>query len=200
MIYRRYIKRSLDIVLALLALPLLCLLILLIAPIIWIDDQGPVFYLAKRRGFMGAPFNMVKFRSMHVDAPDIRNVDNSTYSSRRDPRVTRVGRFLRKTSVDELPQIFNVLKGDMSWVGPRATIPREGIRYADLSDERQRRLRVRPGITGYTAALYRNSIDREEKLRHDLYYVDHLSFLLDVKIFLWTIASVIRRKNLYANE
>ncbi|MCK9350906.1 MAG: sugar transferase [Clostridiales bacterium] len=199
-IYRNYIKRVLDVFLALLALPFLCLLILVIAPWIWLGDRGPVFYLAKRRGLKGEPFNMIKFRSMDVDAPDIRNVDNSTFSSQHDPRVTPVGRILRKTSLDELPQIFNVLRGDMSWIGPRASIPREGMEYSDLSEERRRRLSVRPGITGYTAALYRNSIEREEKLRHDLYYVEHMSFVLDVKIFFWTIASVLGRKNLYTNE
>ncbi len=200
MLYRRYLKRLLDILLALLALPLLLLLVLLIGPMIWLEDRGTIFYLGKRRGLKGKIFKMIKFRSMYVDAPDVRNLDNSTFSSKVDPRVTRMGRFLRASSMDELPQIINVLKGDMSWIGPRASIPREGIGWDQLNDRQQKRLTVRPGITGYTAALYRNSIKPDEKLQHDLYYVDHLSFSLDVKIFFWTIASVFGRKNLYSNE
>ena len=200
MLYRHYLKRLLDILLSLFALPFLFLLILLVGPMIWLEDRGTIFYLGKRRGLKGKIFKMIKLRSMYVDAPDVRNLDNSTFSSKVDPRVTRIGRILRASSMDELPQIINVLKGDMSWIGPRASIPREGIGWDQLNERQQKRLTVRPGITGYTAALYRNSIKPEEKLQHDLYYVDQLTFCLDVKIIFWTIASVFGRKNLYSNE
>ena len=121
MIYKKYIKRVLDILVALLLLPFLLILIIIISPMIIIDDRGPVFYLAKRRGLNGKIFKMYKFRSMKVNAPDIRNSDGSTYNADDDPRITRVGRFLRKTSIDEIPQILNVLKGEMSIIGPRPT-------------------------------------------------------------------------------
>ncbi len=200
MLYQKFIKRLLDILLALIALPFLLVLTVIIAPLIWLNDRGPVFFLSHRRGLNGKIFNMYKFRTMHVNAPDLRNIDNSTYNSDNDPRVTKVGRILRVTSIDELPQIINVLLGDMSWVGPRANLPRDNTNLTDLPPDRKKRLSVRPGITGYTVSLYRNSISSEEKLKHDLYYVENLSFLLDIKIIYWTFLTVFSRKNLYTNE
>ena len=110
-----------------------------------------------------------------------------------------MGRIIRKLSVDELPQVFNVLKGEMSWIGPRASIPREGYTWDDMDSWQKKRLKIRPGITGYTAALYRNSITREEKQKMDGYYVDNMSFLLDVKIVFWTAQTVLLRRNIYTN-
>ena len=167
---------------------------------IYWEDKGPVFYLAPRRGMNGRIFRMLKFRSMKVNVKDIRNKNNSTFNSSNDPRVTRIGRFIRATSIDELPQIINVIKGDMSWIGPRASIPRNGISYADLNDMQRKRLTVRPGITGYTAALYRNSITPGEKLKHDCYYAENVSFSLDFKIVIWTIRTVFTRKNVFRNQ
>jgi lipopolysaccharide/colanic/teichoic acid biosynthesis glycosyltransferase len=137
---------------------------------------------------------------MYVNAPDIRNKDGSTYNSDSDKRVTKIGRLLRKTSIDELPQVLNVLKGDMSWIGPRASVPKEGYTWYDLDEIQRKRLTVRPGLTGYTAALYRNSIPQEEKHKWDCYYVDHINFLLDMKIVILTIKTVILRKNIYTND
>lgn len=137
---------------------------------------------------------------MKVNSPDIRNDNNSTFNSYNDPRVTNIGRLLRKTSLDELPQIINVLKGDMSFIGPRASIPTEGITWDDLNDIQKKRLTVRPGITGYSAALYRNSIDKMEKQKLDCYYVDKMSFFFDIKIILWTFKMVLSQKNLYTND
>lgn len=198
--YRKYIKRLLDIFGGLVALPFVCMAIIIIGAMIYIEDKGSIFFLAKRRGLNGKVFNMYKLRSMKVNAPDVRNADNSTFNSTNDPRVTKIGKRIRKLSIDELPQVFNVLKGDMSWIGPRASIPREGYEWDDLDDEQQKRLTVRPGITGYSAALYRNSISRDEKHKLDCYYVDHMTFLLDIKIIYWTAMTVLFRKNLYTNS
>ena len=199
-LYKSYIKRLCDLVLGLLAFPFLVLLIIIIGPFIWLEDRGSVFYIAPRRGMNGRIFKMLKFRSMKVKVDDIRNKDNSTFNSSDDPRVTRIGRLLRATSIDELPQILNVIKGDMSWIGPRASIPRAGVEYNHLNEMQKKRLTIRPGITGYTAALYRNAISPDEKLKYDCYYADHISFVLDLKIVFWTIRAVFTRENVYRNQ
>ena len=121
MIYR-FFKRLFDIVLSLIALPFVLLVILIFAPIIWLTDRGPVFYNAERLGYRGKVFKMYKLRSMKVGSPNLKNADGSTYNGENDPRVTGVGRFMRKTSVDEFPQFLNVLKGDMSFIGERGII------------------------------------------------------------------------------
>lgn len=192
--YKKYVKRWIDFALALIALPFVLILIIIMAPIIFISDPGPVFYNGKRRGKNGKVFKMYKFRSMYVNAPDIRNIDGSTYNGDDDPRVTKIGKFMRKTSLDEIPQLLNVLFGDMSIVGPRPTLATKS--YETIEDGRKKRYEVRPGITGYAQAYYRNSITQEEKFKYDLYYVDHVSFLLDVKIVIKTVTSVLRRENI----
>ncbi|WP_065220374.1 MULTISPECIES: sugar transferase [Butyricimonas] len=193
--YNKFFKRLLDILVSLCVLPFVFLVILIVAPFIYIEDKGCVFYLAKRRGRHGRIFNMYKLRSMVVNAPDIRNEDNSTYNSPDDPRITKIGKFMRKTSVDELPQFINVLTGDMSIIGPRpVTIDRPLEKY----DEKRRiRLKVRPGITGYSQAYFRNSISNEEKLEKDAIYAEHVTFSGDLKIFLATLRTVLFRKNIY---
>lgn len=196
--YRNFFKRAIDIVLSLIATPFVLLAIAIMAPFICFEDRGPIFYNAIRRGRNGKNFKMFKLRSMYVNAPDIRNTDGSTYNGDDDPRVTKVGRFMRKTSVDELPQILNVLIGDMSFIGPRPTVPTKP--YEELSEINKKRLQVRPGITGYAQAYYRNSITQDEKFRHDCYYVDHVSFVLDVKILFQTVISVLKRENIYVTE
>ena len=192
--YGKFIKRALDILIALIALPFVALVILIFAPIIWLRDRGPVFYNAPRMGRNGRVFKMFKLRSMKVNAPAIMNPDGSAYTGDDDPRVTAVGRFMRKTSVDELPQILNVLIGDMSFVGPRPNLA-TGV-YAEYDEVRKKRLTVRPGITGYSQAYFRNSIPQEEKFLNDCYYVDHLSFAFDVKILVQTVMSVLRARNI----
>ena len=192
--YRHFFKRLIDIVSALILLPLVLLVIFIMTFIIRIDDNGPVFYNAKRMGRNGKPFKMFKLRSMKVNAPDLRNADGATFNSDHDPRVTRTGRFMRKTSIDEIPQILNVLKGDMSFIGPRPVLANKP--YTEYDEIRRKRLTVRPGITGYSQAFFRNSITQDEKFQYDCYYVDHLTFRLDVKILFVTVYSVLRRKNI----
>ena len=184
--------------LAIVALPFLLLVCMIFAPLIWLEDRGSVFYLAKRRGVNGSIFNMYKLRSMKMNAPDIRNEDNSTYNSEDDARVTRVGKLLRKTSIDELPQIFNILRGEMSWIGPRPiTIDRP---LEDYDQKRVDRLKVKPGITGYAQAMYRNNIAQEDKLKLDAEYAKNVSLVLDIKILFRTIVTVLLRKNIYSKN
>ena len=198
MLYRKKIKRIFDFSVALIAFPFMLIIMAIVAPIIKINDNGPVFYNAKRRGLHGKPFVMYKFRSMYVNSPDIRNSDGSTYNSSNDIRVTPVGNFLRKTSLDEIPQILNVLKGDMSFVGPRPTLAQ--IPFNQIPEDDRIRYRVRPGITGYAQAFYRNSISQAEKYEYDNYYVENLSFWLDIKILLKTFLSVAKRENIYVEN
>ena len=195
--YQKFVKRALDILLSLIALPFVLLAIAIMAPFIYLEDKGPVFYNAPRRGKDGKTFKMFKLRSMYVNAPDIKNADGSTFNSANDPRVTKVGRFMRKTSVDELPQILNVFLGHMSFIGPRPTLPQ--VPYEELPELSKKRLQVRPGITGYVQAYYRNSIGQEEKVRLACHYVDNVTFLMDVKIILQTVKAVLKRENIYVS-
>lgn len=195
--YVKFVKRLLDIIVSFCALPFVFLVVAVMAPFIYFEDKGPIFYNATRRGKDGFEFKMFKLRSMYVNSPNIKNSDGSTFNSADDPRVTKVGRFMRKTSVDELPQILNVFLGHMSFIGPRPTLATTP--YDQLPDISKRRLGARPGITGYAQAYYRNSITQQEKFKHDCYYVENVSFLLDVKILLQTIKSVLKRENIYVS-
>lgn len=195
--YKNFFKRVLDILVSLIALPFVLLVLLVFAPIIYFTDKGPVFYNAPRLGKDGKNFTMYKLRSMYVNAPDIRNADGSTYNGDDDPRVTKVGRLMRKTSIDEFPQFLNVLKGDMSFIGPRAHLAAKEGAFARMSELQKRRVTVRPGITGYNQAYYRNSVSSEEKMKNDVYYVDHLTFWLDVKVLFKTVVTVLKRDNIY---
>ncbi|HRF86638.1 MAG TPA: sugar transferase [Alloprevotella sp.] len=188
------VKRLLGILFSLIALPFVLLLVLVVGLAIKLEDGGPVFYMAPRTGRYGKEFRMFKFRSMKVNAPDIRMEDGSTYNAEDDPRVTKVGRFIRRTSIDELPQILNILVGDMAWIGPRP----DSVSYLDQYTEEERQiLNVRPGITGWNQAVNRNSVGTKEKLRNDIYYVRHMSLGLDVKIVWLTIKTVFSSKDVY---
>lgn len=192
--YNKVFKRLIDLCIALIALPFLVLVFIIFAPIIYFTDKGPVFYNASRIGKDGKLFKMYKFRSMYVNAPDIRLADGSTYNGEDDPRVTPIGRFMRKTSIDELPQILNILVGHMSLIGPRPDPPDWLERYPD---DIRIFLTVRPGITGYSQAYFRNSADGEEKMQNDAYYARNISLWLDIKIFFKTIATVLMAENTY---
>lgn len=198
--YNRVFKRLIDIIISLIALPFICLAILVLAPVIYFTDKGPVFYNAERLGYRGKVFKMYKLRSMKVNSPNLINSDGSTYNGENDPRVTKIGKIMRKTSLDELPQFLNVLKGDMSLVGPRAHLTTSYKGYDLLDEKRKRRLDVRPGITGYSQAYFRNSITSEQKLDNDVFYAENISFVLDIKIFFKTILSVLKRENIYVSS
>jgi len=195
--YKKYFKRILDLALAIIALPIWFIILIVIGPLIYFEDKGPIFYNAPRLGKNGKIFKMYKFRSMKVNAPDIRNEDGSTFNSEDDPRLTKVGRILRKTSIDEIPQVLNVLKGDMSFIGPRPDLPEHKNYY---EGNEIRKLEVKPGITGYNQAYFRNAILWKERITNDIYYVDNLSLWLDLKIFFRTILSVFKRENIFIEQ
>lgn len=194
--YKKFLKRFFDIICGFFGTLCFLLSFIFVAPLIYFTDKGPVFYNATRRGKNGKEFKMYKYRSMKVNSPVIKSADGSTYSGDDDPRLTKVGKLLRKTSVDELPQFINVLKGDMSIIGPRPTMASRKINLDELDENRKKRYSVKPGITGYSQAYFRNSITQEEKFANDAYYADNISFIFDVKIFFKTIMSVLGSKNI----
>jgi lipopolysaccharide/colanic/teichoic acid biosynthesis glycosyltransferase len=177
-------------------LPFVLLVIIIFGPIIWMTDKGPVFYNANRAGKDYKPFKMFKLRSMYVNSPNLKNPDGSTYNADDDPRVTPIGRFLRKTSLDEFPQFINILMGDLSFIGPRPKIWHADKDLSNLDEDHRKSYSVKPGVTGYAQAYYRNSITQQEKFHWDAYYADHISFAMDVKIIWQTIVSVLGRKNI----
>ena len=195
-VYQLYIKRMIDIIICILMFPFLFIIMFPISIAIKMEDKGPVFYSSKRLGVGFAEFGMLKFRSMKVNAPDLRNEDGSTFNSKDDPRVTKIGKFLRETSLDELPQIFNVFMGQMSFIGPRAGDVESKNTYAE--DEKDKLL-IRPGITGYTQAYYRNNLGVREKRWYDACYAHRVNFFLDIKILLRTIRTVLFHENIYTN-
>lgn len=194
--YEKYIKRFLDIIFSFFALLILLIIFIPVALAIKFEDHGPIFYLDKRYGKDMKKFTMYKFRSMKVNAPDIRNSDGTTFNSKDDPRVTKVGKFIRKTSIDELPQILNVLLGHMSLIGPRPSPLGDKSQYGPVF---MRKFEVKPGITGYSQAYLRNEASMEQRIEYDNFYIDNISFMFDVKIFFQTIVSVLKSKNIYRN-
>lgn len=193
----RFIKRAFDIIVCLCLLPFFLLLYIVVGILIKAEDGGPVFYKAKRIGKDSRIFDMYKFRSMKVNAPNIMNEDGSTYNAKDDPRVTKIGNFLRVTSIDEIPQILNVLVGDMSIVGPRAS---GDTALGTYLDDEIDKMKVRPGITGYTQAYFRNGLTVREKRLKDAWYANNTSLWLDIKILFKTVQTVLSHKNVYTNE
>ncbi len=190
------LKRIFDFFFSLLLLPVLLVLIIVVGLAIKLDDKGPIFYFAYRIGKDGKIFQMLKFRSMKINSPDIRLEDGSTYNSNSDSRVTKVGKFLRKTSIDEVPQILNILKGEMSFIGPR---PDSAMWLENYTEDEKIILTVPPGISGYNQVVSRNASNTKEKIENDIYYVKHYSFKLDVWILIKTVQTVIKSKNVYRN-
>jgi len=194
--YVHFFKRVFDIFFSICALPLLIIAFFIFGPLIYFEDKSNIFYKANRIAKGGKQFYMFKFRTMKLDAPDIRLEDGSTYNNIDDFRLTKIGKFLRKNSIDELPQIINVFLGEMSLIGPRP----DPIDWLERYTEEQRIiLNVRPGITGYNQAFFRNNADGKMKLVNDVYYANNISFLLDIKIFCKTIKTVINKENINVN-
>ncbi len=194
--YQLKTKRIIDIVCCIAVMPILLPVTGIISLLIKLDDGGPIFYRSRRIGKDFKEFDMLKFRSMKVNAPDLRNADGSTFNSSNDSRVTKVGKFLRETSLDELAQIFNVITGDMSLIGPRAGDVESKDTYE--ADEKDKTL-VRPGISGYTQAYFRNNLGVREKRLYDAWYAHNVTFMLDVRVLLKTFKTVLRRENIYTN-
>ena len=195
--YRLFIKRVLDIAISIAVLPIFVILYIVFGILIKLEDKGPVFYKAERIGKDKKIFLMYKFRSMKVNAPLLVNSDGSTYNSKDDPKVTKVGKFMRETSIDEIPQILNVLKGDMSIIGPRASLA--SVLHSFKDDEIDK-MKVKPGITGYTQAYYRNGLPNRERRLKDAWYANNLSFWLDLKILIKTFVTIFKKNGIYTNN
>ena len=175
-------KRAVDVLLSLVALLLFSPLLLAAAAAVAMENGRPIFFRQTRLGLQGHEFRMFKFRTMVADAA----AKGPYYTERADPRITRVGRWLRRTSIDELPQLLNVLKGDMSLVGPRPDVPQQRQLYSDV--DWAQRCSVRPGITGLAQALLRSEATPAQRLALDLRYAREHNLLLDLKIIGWTLA------------
>ena len=195
-------KKIFDFVASLILVVLLSPVFIIIAVLIKIDSFGPVFFVSRRLGVKGTTFNFYKFRSMTKDADTLKSrlaeeneaEDKIMFKIRKDPRVTRLGRFLRRYSFDELPQLFNVLKGNMSLVGPRPPLPNEVEKY---DYQHLDRLSIKPGMTGLSQIKGRSDLSFSRWVKWDLWYINHWSFGLDMKILWWTIPAVLRGKGAY---
>ena len=183
--YKNIFKRILDIVASFFGLLLLSPVLIIIAIILYFQNDGQPFFFQERPGRNAKPFNIVKFKSM----TDTRDANGKLLPD--NLRITKAGSFIRKTSLDELPQLFNVLIGDMSLVGPRPLL----YKYIPLySEEQMRRHKLRPGITGWAQVNGRNSISWTDKLRLDVFYIDNISLILDIKILWLTILKVVKKE------
>lgn len=195
-------KRSLDIVVALFMILLLSPVFVVTAILIYMEDPGPVFFIQKRVGKNGKHFDFIKFRSMVVNADKLKDKlieqneskDGVIFKMKNDPRITRIGRFIRRYSIDELPQVFNVLKGDMSLVGPRPPVPRE---VAEYTLEDRKRLHVTPGITCIWQVSGRSDIPFKQQVQLDLDYIQSQSLWKDIVLLLKTIPAVLLGKGAY---
>lgn len=183
----KYIKRFIDIFLSFIMLTVLSPILLIIALLVKIDSKGPVIFKQERIGLNGKVFKILKFRTMCVGAEQMKG---GVYSDNSDPRITRVGRVLRATSGDELLQAINVLRGDMSFIGPRPPLTYHPWSYNEYTSEQKRMFEVRPGITGWAQVNGRKAVEWHKRIELNVWYVDHMSFLLDVKIFFMTIFKV----------
>lgn len=194
-----HLKRVLDVLFSCIGLVALSPILLIIGLLIKWDSEGPIFFAHNRIGKNGKMFKMYKFRTMYNHAeemikdftPEQMKEWKENYKLTNDPRITKMGKFLRKTSIDELPQIINIIKGDLSIIGPRPVIKEELEKYGENKEEF---LSVTPGLTGYWACNGRSAISYEERMKMELYYIEHMSLDLDVQIFFKTILSVIKKE------
>lgn len=184
----RAVKRFLDVTASFLGLVLLSPLMLAVSILIKIDSRGPVIFRQKRIGRNGKVFEIYKFRSMCVGA---EKTGSGVYSGKGDARVTRIGKILRATSIDELPQLLNILKGEMSFVGPRPPLTYHPWKYEEYTDFQKRMFEVRPGITGWAQVNGRKDVEWHKRIELNVWYVDHMSLLLDIKIMFMTAFKVL---------
>ena len=189
--YKNIIKRVCDFILALALLILAIIPMLIVAICIKLEDGGPIIYKSKRVGKNCKIFNTYKFRSMKVNRKELHS------NLSHEQMVTKVGKVIRKTSLDELPQLINILKGEMSFIGPRPWIPEY---YEWFTDEQKRRSDVLPGISGLAQVKGRNGISIFKKIEYDLYYVDHISMWLDIKLVFETVVQVFKKTNAEISE
>lgn len=185
--YKKYIKRLFDIIISLFGIIIAAIPMLIIAMLIKLDSKGPVLFKQERIGKNGKVFKILKFRSMCVGA---EKMGSGVYSGKNDSRVTKVGKILRKTSLDEVPQLFNMIKGELSLIGPRPPLTYHPWKYEEYTDFQRRMFEVRPGMTGWAQVNGRKEVEWNKRIEFNVWYVDHLSFLLDLKIFFITFFKV----------
>jgi len=191
------LKRVVDLVGSLIGLIVLSPLFLLIALLIKFDSEGPVFFKQERIGKNGEPFILYKFRTMVKNA---ESKGSGVFTEEKDPRITRIGSILRKTSLDELPQLINVLKGEMSLVGPRPPVPYHPYEYKDYPDKYKVRFNLKPGITGLAQVNGRNNLSWEERFEYDLEYVRKQNLFIDIKIMVKTFFKIANQTGLYGER
>ena len=187
--YKNGIKRILDVTIAVVGLVICAVPMAIVALLIRLESPGPAIFRQQRLGRDGKPFEFLKFRSMCQGA---EHTGSGVYSGKGDARVTRLGRILRATSIDELPQLINILRGDMSLVGPRPPLTYHPWPIEEYTPEQRRMFEVRPGITGWAQINGRKGVEWHRRIELNVWYVDHVSFLLDLKIFFLTIYKVFR--------
>jgi lipopolysaccharide/colanic/teichoic acid biosynthesis glycosyltransferase len=185
--YKRFGKRLIDILVSLMALAVLWLPMLIVALVVKLDSPGPAIFRQERLGRDGKVFHIYKFRSMCLNA---EHTGSGVYSEKGDSRVTKVGRILRATSIDELPQFINILRGDMSFIGPRPPLTYHPWPIDSYTQEQKRMFEVRPGVTGWAQVNGRKGVEWNKRIKLNVWYVDNVSLWLDLKIFFMTIAKV----------
>lgn len=197
-IYQKNIKRIIDIIFATILFIVLIPVFIIIAIIIKLTDKGPILFMHTRIGKDGKSFKLYKFRTMVIGAEELIKEFSKeqleeyrkNYKLKNDPRVTRIGKILRKSCLDELPQLINIIKGDLSFVGPRPIVKDELEKY---KDKKEKFVSVKPGVTGYWVVNANPNTTYEERIKMELYYIDNISFKLDLKILFKTISTIISR-------
>jgi len=192
--YKRYLKPMLDICFAIPAIVILTPFFIIIAVAIKVESKGPILFLQSRLGLNGSTFKIYKFRSM---VKDQSNFQKSSKVFQNDPRITKVGHFIRKTSLDEIPQLFNIIRGEMSFIGPRPPLPYYPKEYEDYSDFDKQRFMVKPGISGLAQVRCREIHDWELNIPVDVEYVHNYSFTYDLKLFLASLLFFFKTDNVY---
>lgn len=196
--WKRIVKRSIDLVGSVGGFLVISPFFLFIAILIKITSKGPVFFKQERLGKNGKVFKIIKFRTMVVNA---ETLGSGLYVfSETDKRITGIGRVLRKTSLDELPQLLNIIKGDMSLVGPRPPVTKHPYPYEDYGKEQKIRFLVKPGMTGLAQVTVRNSVSWDERIKYDVQYVQNYSLIMDIRILLRTVLKLFVRENLYLKD
>ncbi|MCP4156514.1 MAG: sugar transferase [bacterium] len=193
----RALKLLLDIVGSILLIILTAPFLLLLICIIKLETRGSAFFIQDRLGYKGNVFKIIKFRTMVNKA---EQMGTGIFTNEQDPRITRVGHILRKLSLDELPQLFNIIKGEMSFVGPRPPVPYHPRKYRDYDDEQKLRFTFRPGITGYAQVKGRNSLSWDQRIEYDVLYVKKFNVMMDIKILFLTVWSLLAKENIYREK
>jgi len=191
-----FIKRLIDVLGSLVGLIIISPVLIIIAILIKLTSKGPILFRQERLGKDGKVFKIIKFRTMVVNAERIG--DGLKVKSENDNRITKIGKHLRATSLDELPQLINVLKGEMSLVGPRPPVPHHPYKYEDYDHYQIRRFEMKPGMTGLTQVTVRNSVPWEERIAIDVDYVEKFNVCLDIKILYKTFKKILKREGIYA--